>query len=131
MKNKNNACCHSALHPNYLQFHHLVEAEAFAINSICSTNTVRVSFSFLSNARLASHLALDRGACHPHTVIIPELTSPLSIELLRRWRGHKILCRETHPCGLRGNTPKWTLLGGNKPPAHDTVESELQQVSSS
>lgn len=43
-------------------------------------------------------LALDRGACHPHTVIIPELTSPLSIELLRRWRGHRIPCSERQRC---------------------------------
>lgn len=52
----------------------------------------------LSSLYYCKALALDRGACHPHTVIIPELTSPLSIELLRRWRGHRIPCSERQHC---------------------------------
>lgn len=59
-------------------------------------------FSSFQYCKAWSHLALDRGACHPHTVIIPELTSPLSIELLRRWRGHKIPCRERQHCSCPG-----------------------------
>lgn len=105
--------------PNYLQFHHLPVAEAFVIAGV-TVHTAAVSFSSLQHCKAWSHLALDRGACHPHTVIIPELTSPLSIELLRRWRGHKIPCSErqhcSRPSGLGVKNPKWTLLHRNRPP---------------
>lgn len=59
---------------------------------------VAASFSPLQYFKAWSHLVLDREAWHPHTVIIPELTSPLSIELLRRWRGQKIPRRERQNC---------------------------------
>lgn len=80
-----------------------VISSAFVTSSV-KVHTVAVCFSSLQYCKDWSHLALDRGACHPHTVIIPELTSPLSIELLRRCRGHKIPCSERQhwscPSGL-------------------------------
>lgn len=72
--------------------------------SLCHRQYRRCCVSrLLRDGKARSHLALDRGACQPHTVIIPELTSPLSIELLRRWGGHKISCSEKQHCsGPRG-----------------------------
>lgn len=85
-----------------------VISSAFVTSSV-KVHTVAVCFSSLQYCKDWSHLALDRGACHPHTVIIPELTSPLSIELLRRCRGHKIPCSERQhwscPSGLE--VKKW------------------------
>lgn len=104
-------------------------AEAFVVGS-ATVHTVAMSFGSLLYCEARSHLALDRGACHPHTVIIPELTSPLSIELLRRWRGHRIPCSErqrcSRPSGLgvkkkEKKNSKWTLSHRNRPPADDTV----------
>lgn len=72
--------------------------------SLCHWHNRRCHVSrLLRYGKAGPHLALDRGACQPHTVIIPELTSPLSIELLRRWGGHKIPCSEKQHCsGPRG-----------------------------
>lgn len=77
--------------PHYLPFRQLCSAEAFV------TNTT-VSLSSLQHGKAPCRLALCTGACQPRTVIIPELTSPLSIELLRRWRGHKIPCSGRQQC---------------------------------
>ncbi len=90
------------LSPHYLQFYCLV-GEAFISDSV-TAHAAAVSFSSHQHCNTWTHPALDREACHPRTVIIPELTSPLSIELLRRWKGHKILCSDrmhcSHPSGL-------------------------------
>lgn len=95
LKSKNSSCCDFAPPtPHYLQFHHLPLAEAFVTGCI----TAATSHSPLQYCKAWSNLALDRGACQPHTVIMPELTSLLSIELLRRWRGHEIPCSEKQHC---------------------------------
>lgn len=125
LKSKNSSCCDFAPHPapaHYLQFHHLPLAEAFVTGCI----TAAASLSSLQYCKAWSYLALDRGACQPHTVIMPELTSLLSIELLRRWRGLEILCSEKQHCscpsGLWGKQQKKIQNGHsctkNCPPAN-------------
>lgn len=82
----------AALH--YLQFHHRCFSEAVATHSLAAA-------SFLSPAHYCKaqcRPVLDRGACQPGAVIIPEVTSPLSTELLRRWRQRKRLCTEAERC---------------------------------
>lgn len=108
--------------PHYLQFHHPPLAEAFVTSCI----TAAASLGSFQYCKAWSHLALDRGACQPHTVIMPELTSPFSIELLSRWRGHEISCSEKQHCscpsGLWENKKKKIQNGlsctRNHPPAN-------------
>lgn len=85
--------------PHYLQFHQLRFSEAVA------TQGLAAAAGFLSPAhdcRAPRRLVLDRGACQPGAVIIPEVTSPLSPELLRRWRQRKRLCTEAGCCRSQG-----------------------------
>lgn len=70
----------AALH--YLQFHHLCFSEAVATHSLAAAGVLSPAHDWKAQCRLV----LDRGACLPGTVIIPEVTSPLSTELLRRLR---------------------------------------------
>lgn len=54
--------------------------------------------ALLVDSEARSPLVLDRGACQRRAVIIPGVTSPLSSELLRRWRQRERLRTEAERC---------------------------------
>lgn len=82
-------------------------------------------WDFCITVKLSLIAALDREACHTRTVIIPELMSPLSIELLRRWRGQKIQCRERQHCSAPSSPGVKTQDGR----CRETGPSQMIQLS--
>lgn len=107
IENKNIARCQNVLPPDYVQFHHSSVAECLVTLLLAP-----------------SHPALDSGARHPHTVIIPKLMSLLSVELLKRCVGHWIpRKRETALFAWPWAESKMDTVVQKKTPADETVSS--------